>query len=269
MNKKFISILSLILSVMMVFSCAVVASAEGDEAVKEKISVTVRVEGLSKQIAKKTISVDASSTVKFIIDSANLDVVYETDSLKIKSVKTEAAVTGSEWQYAVNGVIRTEAIDSLVVAENSEIVLFNASTNAVFPKVNTDEIELLGVMTFIGTDKNGVQAPIADAAIKWEVDYAMNSYTTDKDGKIFLTQDELESGKHSIEISKLDEHNIPVVVRFDKNAEIDVPKFEAADKDGMSFFEQVYDFLYSILKGVIEVWAFYLGAIAKLFGISF
>jgi autonomous glycyl radical cofactor GrcA len=89
MNKKFIRLMSVILSVMVLFSCAVSASAEeGTEpAPAEKIDVTVRVEGVDKNLADKEIIVDKNSTVKAVIDAASLDVLYAEDGVTIKSVK--------------------------------------------------------------------------------------------------------------------------------------------------------------------------------------
>ena len=69
MNKKFIRIMSVLLSVMVLFSCAISASAA------EKINVTVRVEGISKNLADKELVVDKNSTVKEVIDAAMLDVL--------------------------------------------------------------------------------------------------------------------------------------------------------------------------------------------------
>lgn len=273
MNKKFIRILSLVLSVMMLFSCAVVASAEGEgtdaPAVTEKITVTVRVEGLLKQLAKKNVVIDKSSTVKAVIDAAAVNVVYELDSTTdIYAVKEEVEGTYSEWQYAVDGVIKTDAIDTVRLENNCEIVLYNASPDAVFPAINADELVTTGVILFTGTDKNGAVAPIKDLKVEWETKTGEKVFTTDNAGKIYLLEDEFTKGKHDIEISKLNDYNVPAVVRLDKNTEIDVPEFEGGDQTEKTLFEQVYDFLYDILKGVIDVWTFYFKAIIGLFGVG-
>ena len=47
-----------------------------------------------------------------------------------------------------------------------------------------------------------------------------------------------------------------------------VEELEDVQKEEKSFFDQIYDFFYSILKGVVEVWGFYINAILGLFGIQ-
>lgn len=268
MNKKFIRLMSVILSVMVLFSCAVSASAEeGTEpAPAEKIDVTVRVEGVDKNLADKEIIVDKNSTVKAVIDAASLDVLYAEDGVTIKSVKGEGEKTTSKWQYAVDGVIKTAAVDTCVLEDDAEIILFNATENAVIPSIDAAEVGISGVITFTGLDKNGVSAPIAGAVITWEVGFGTKTYTTDKDGKIYLTPDEIKEGKHTVEISKVNEYKVPEVVRFNAGEEVEVEEFKGEYKPPKTLFEEVYDFLYSILKGVVEVWKFYFDAILGLFG---
>lgn len=268
MNKKFLKVISFILSVMMIFSCAIVASAEGDApVVTERIRVRIRVEGLTSQLASKDVYVNKSSTVKAVIDGAGLDVFYAPDSLVINSVKSELAVTASKWQYAVDGAIRKEAIDAYTLDKNCEIVLFNASENAVMPSIVADDVASSGVLKINGTDKNGVVAPIADAEITWETKTGDKTFTTDAKGQIYLAEDDVTKGKHDVQIKKCDANNVPVVVRFDKGAELEVTDSVEAPIGGTSIFMQVYNFIYDILKGVIEVWAFYLSEIGKLLGI--
>ena len=268
MNKKFIRLMSVLLSVMVLFSCAVSASAEeGTEpAPAEKIDVTVRVEGVDKNLADKEIIVDKNSTVKAVIDAASLDVLYAEDGVTIKSVKGEGEKTTSKWQYAVDGVIKTAAVDTCVLEDDAEIILFNATENAVIPSIDAAEVGISGVITFTGLDKNGVSAPIAGAVITWEVGLGTKTYTTDKDGKIYLTPDEIKEGKHTVEISKVNEYKVPEVVRFNAGEEVEVEEFKGEYKPPKTLFEEVYDFLYSILKGVVEVWTFYFNAILGLFG---
>ena len=272
MNKKFARVLSFILSVMMIFSCAIVASADGAP-IDERITVTVRVEGLTKQLDKKTVVTDKSSTVKSIIDAAEVNVVYEMNSVTdIYAVKGETEATYSEWQYAVNGAIKTDAIDALRIDESCEIVLYNASPDAVFPTVDAEEVELSGVITFTGKDKDGVVAPIKDLKVQLETKSGDKVFTTDKSGKIYLSEEDLQksgtSYSHDIAISKTNDYNVPVVVRLDKNAEVEIPEYNGTSQSDRTLFEQVYDFLYEILKGVIDVWVFYLSAIGGLFGIG-
>lgn len=264
MNKKFMRIISVILSVMMIFSCVITASAEETPST-ERIKVTVRVEGLSKQLAKVTVFADKSSTVKEIVDAASVKAVYD-DSLDIVSVKDEAEKSTSQWQYAVNGAIKTAAIDTVTIEGDAEIVLFNATSDAVMPSINAEDVELTGVITITGTDKNGASAPVADATVTWKINTTVKSFVTDAAGKIYLAEADITSGKHDITVSKVNQYNVPVVVRLDEGAEVDVPEFEEGEVTEKTLFEQVYDFLYSIFKGIIEVWVFYITAIGGLFG---
>ena len=78
MNKKFIRLMSVLLSVMVLFTCAISASAA------EKIDVTVRVEGIDKNLADKELIVDKSSTVKDVIDAAGLGLGINNNLIGIK-----------------------------------------------------------------------------------------------------------------------------------------------------------------------------------------
>lgn len=267
MNKKFLRIISIILSVMVIFGCAITASAD-DTGAPETITVTVRVEGLSKQLAERKVTVSKLSTVKAIVDSATIGVTYYTDSTKISHVMTEAAVTASEWQFAVDGVIKAEAIDAVRVDKDCEIVLYNASPDAVMPSFVADEVASTGVVKFNGTNKNGVTAPIEGATVTWETKSGEKEFITDAKGNIYIGQEDLTKGAHDISISKINEYNVPVVVRLDDGAEVDVAEIADSGDSDRSVFTQIYEFLYDILKGVIDVWVFYFSEIGKLFGIG-
>lgn len=270
MNKKFIRFVSIMLSVMVLFSCMLTVSAEEGEtpAPAEKIEVAIRVEGLERTLADKEVKVDAMSTVKDILDAAALEVTYTAEGA-IASVKGESTVTSSLWQYAVDGAIKSEDVASYKVEKDADIILFNATADAVLPSFDAEEIEISGVIAFVGTDKAGVKAPIANAEIKWETKSGYATYTTDKDGKIYLAQDVLTKGDHTIEIGKKNAYGVPTVVRFDAGTEIEVEELEDVQKEEKSLFDQIYDFLYTILKGVVEVWIFYIREIAGLLGIKF
>ncbi len=263
MNKKFIRVISLLLSVMVIFTCAVSASAEEPE----KIEVSIRVEGLDKTLANKEVKVAKDSTVKDVLETAALDVTYTAEG-KVASVKGEAVVTSSQWQYAVDGVIKSEDVSACKVADDADIVLFNATSDAVIPSFNADEIELSGVITFVGTNKSGAKAPIVGAEIKWETKSGFATYTTDKDGKIFLAQDVLTEGDHTVEIMKKNAYGVPQIVRLEAGTEIEVDEIEEGEKEVTTLFDDIYNFFYSIFKGIVEVWGFYLNAILGLFGVQ-
>lgn len=269
MNKKFIKIVSIMLSVMVLFSCMLTVSAEEGEtpAPVEKVEVEIRVEGLEKTLADKEIKVDKASTLSSVLEAAALDVTYTSEGA-IASVKGESTVTSSQWQYAVDGVIASETAASCKIEKDVEIVLFNATADAVLPSFDAEEIEISGVITFTGTGKGGAKAPIADAEIKWETKSGYVTYKTDKDGKVYLPQDVLTKGDHTMEISKKNAYGVPTVVRFDAGTDVEVEELEDNAGETKTLFEEIYDFFYSILKGVVEVWGFYINAILGLFGIK-
>lgn len=271
MNKKFTCVISLILSVMMIFACAVTASAEEvtTPAPEAKIEVEIRVEGLSKTLAETEVKVDKLSTLKAAIDAAKLDVVYAEDGLTIKSVKGEAEVVTSKWQYAVNGVIRTDKLNACVFEKDAEVILYNATEDAVIPSFDATDVATGGVVVFNGTDKNGNVAPIKGATVTWQASLLSSStYTTDSKGRILISNTaELYEGDHDVSIMKTNAYDVPEIVRMD-DMEVEVPKLENSGNSGpKTLFEEIYDFFYSILKGVVEVWGFYINAILGLFGL--
>lgn len=270
MNKKIIRLISILLSALVLFSCVITVSAEEAEAPApaEKIKVEIRVEGVEKTLADKEIKVDASSTIKDILEAAALDVTYTADGA-IASVKGENTVTTSVWQYAVDGAIKSEAVSSCKVEKDAEIIVFNATADAVIPSFDAEEIALSGVITFVGTDKSGTKAPIVNATVKWEVDSAFVSYTTDKNGRVYLAKDVLTTNEdHTIEIIKKNAYGVPMVVRFDAGTEVSVEELEDNAGEVKTLFEEIYDFFYSIFKGIVEVWGFYINAILGLFGVK-
>ncbi len=264
MNKKIVRIMSFVLSVMMLFSCVVVANAAEST---EKITVSIRVEGTNKTLKDKDIRVPESSTVKEIIDAANLDVKYaEANPDDITEVMGESEISGSEWQYAVGGTIRKEAVSQYKVEEGTEIVLFNATEDAVMPSWNADEVALSGIITFTGTDKNGAAAPIEGATIIWEG--SSENYVTDAKGKIYLPKEALKAGNHTVQIEKKNGKGIPTVVRFETAEQINVSEIVGEDKGELTFFDEVYNFFLDIFEGIVEVWAFFISEILGLFGVE-
>ncbi len=273
MNKKFIRVISLILSVMMIFACAVTASADDSTTAAEKIKVTIRVEGVKKNLAKEEINVEKLSTVKDAIDAAKLDVVYAEDGTTITSVKGEETVKTSKWQYAVNNVIVKDKVNACVLKENAEIILYNATEDAVIPLVNAEDAATGGVVTFYSKDKDGKEIGISGATIKWEKGKNLlgisefAEYTTDSKGRILISDaTQLGSGDHAVEITKTNAYDVPEIVRME-NFKAVVPSLDAVEGgETKTLFEEIYDFLYSILKGVLEVWSFYLNAIVGILG---
>ncbi len=263
MNKKLVKVLSVVLAVICMFSFAVTGFAAEDS-----YKVSIRVEGLEKQLAKKTYNAGANSTIKEIILACGIDAVLTDDGLSIKSVKGEETKAASKWQYAVDGKIETAAISDYIVEKNIELVVFNATEDAVMPSFNAEDIATGGIIEFIGLDKNGTEAPIAGATIVWEVKDSTQNFKTDEKGKIYLPVDALEKGDHDIQISKVNADEIPTVVRFDNDMEIEVPEVETGSDGQTSFFDQIYNFFVSIFRGVVEVWGFYITEIAKLLNIK-
>ena len=266
MNKKFTRVISLILSVMMIFACAVTAGAEEAATPSSKIDVSIRVEGCEKNLDNKHFSVEKLTTLKAAIDAAGLEIVYAEDGLTIKSVKGEAEKTTSKWQYAVNGVIVKDKLNAFVLKENSEIILYNATEDAVIPMADATDAATGGVVTFYSVDSDGKKTGIAGATVKWEKGKTLlgvsefSEYKTDAKGRILISDAaELRSGDHAVEIIKTNAYDGPEVVRM-SNMKVNVPELE-------NLFEEIYDFLYTILKGVVEVWGFYINAILGLFGL--
>lgn len=271
MNKKLTRVISVILSAMMIFACAATASAEEGTASAPvtKVEVEIRVEGLSKTLAETEVEVDRLSTLKAAIDAAKLDVLYAEDGLTIKSVKGEAEATTSKWQYAVNGVIRTDKLNACVLEKDSEVILYNATEDAVIPSFDATDVATGGVVVFNGTDKNGNVAPISGATVTWQTSLLSSStYTTDSKGRILIADaSELYAGEHDVTIMKTNAYEVPEIVRMD-DMEIVVPELEdTGSSTSKTLFEEIYDFFASILDGVLDVWSFYINAILGLFGL--
>lgn len=259
MNKKFLRVMGIILSVVMLFSFAVVANAATGK-------VTVRVEGIEGYINSASKYITSARTLKDILKEIDVDVVFADNSDEIISVEGEAATDNSKWHVLVNSAFVTSDFSSYIIDGETVIVLCNAAEDVVCPQIEDGELASSGILTFNGIDKNGDVAPLAGLKVIWD---NATSFTTDKDGKIYIPIEYLEKGDHEIAISKVNADKVPTVVRLAKGETVNVGEIDLEEKEEESSFQGIYDFFYSIFKGIVEVWAFYLSAIAGLLGISF
>ncbi len=258
MNKKILRIMSVILSVVMLFGCAVTASAASSK-------ITVRVEGLNEYIDSDDQYITSEKTLREVLKAAEVDVVFAEGSDVILSVEGEEATEHSKWQVAVNGAIVNFDIDEYVIDSDSLVVLFNAAEDAVMPQIDDSELSSAGILVFNGIDKNGDTAPIGNLKVVWD---DVKTYTTDKDGKIYISENYLAEGEHKIAISKVNGNKVSVIVRLDPDATVEVEAIEGTDKEETSTFDEIYSFFYDIFKGIVDVWVFFLSAIGGLLGIT-
>lgn len=260
MNKKLVRVLSVVLSVVMLFSFAVVAGAKDTKA---RSKVVVRAEGITKYLDSDYMYISGATSLKEILEEIDLDVVFAEDSDAIISVENEEATEFSKWQVAVDGAIVTADFDEYIINEDSNVVVYNAAEDAVVPQIDDSELASTGVLVFNGIDKNGNSAPISGLKVVWDG----KNYTTDKDGKIYLSLEQLEKGDHEVSISKVNSNKVPSVIRLAPETTIEVGEIETGNNGELSTFDEIYNFFYDIFKGIIDVWVFYLTEIGKLLGI--
>ncbi len=259
MNNKLVRVLSIVLSVVMLCSFAVVASAKDTKATG---LVPVIVEGLSETLEQDTRLLTSEKSLRAFLESLDY-VVFAEGSDAIVSVKDELATENSKWQVAVNDVIVTSAFSDFVVDGDDKVVIFNAAEDAVIVSFDKTELESAGILVFNGTDKNGNTAPVAGLKVVWDD----KNFTTDKDGKIYLSKDNLEAGAHTVSVSKLNANKVPAVVRITADA-IYVEEVEAEEKEEITKFDEIYKFFYDIFQGFVDVFMFFVTAIGGLLGIG-
>ena len=249
-NKKLAKILSLFLATLFIFGAFGGVSVNA----ADTVTVRLRVEGRSGNLTDKNVPVSAGSTVKQIIDSA-ITVTYVPDTNEIDTVQNEVSLANSSWQYAVNGVIKTAAVDSVVINENCEIVLFNGTTDCVYPVIDSTDFSSTGVLVFKGVNSSGTTAPIVGAFVKLGSGSNATSYVTDSEGKIYMSKADFKEGTYPIQITAVSS-SVPTVVRFAADQTVKIEKNESQDTP-KTVFDKVYDFVYSILRGILDGWGFY------------
>lgn len=210
---------------------------------EKQMSVTVRIEGISKNLYYDTVEVPYTGD-SLTVQNALMYVDEKSDDITITGVENgwitavnddkQATFGGWDgWLYTVNGVSPIDTVNDHKLSDGDSIVLYYGDPYGVgmqYPELDASKISE-GILTFTSKDTtydadyNPIVTtnPVEGATVEWSTDDGNVSYTTDKNGSISIEDKYLTEGNHSIAINKLSENGIPLVLRLAPDYEVNVP----------------------------------------------
>lgn len=201
---------------------------------EKQMSVTVRIEGISKNLYYNTVDIPYTGE-NLTVQNALMYVDQQSDDITITGVENgwitavndekQASFGGWDgWLYTVNGISPTDTVNDHMLSDGDSVVLYYGDPYGVgmqYPEIDTSKITD-GILTFTSKDTSYdadynptvVTNPVKDAKVELGTEYGSVSYTTDENGSINIDDKYLTEGNHSISISKVSENGLPLVLRF-------------------------------------------------------
>lgn len=202
-------------------------------AADKTMSITLRIEGIEKNIIYTTKEVPYSGTLTLAQALTYIDkqedsmLITGLDKSYITDINGESAAKFGGWDgwlYKVNGKDVSVGIDSLELAEGDSVLLYYGDPYGVgmqFPVADTTKIKD-GVITFTSSDttydSDGNPTvtvnPVKAANVTWSNGNTSTEYVTDEKGSIAINSDQLTPGAHALQITKTSEAGLPLVLRY-------------------------------------------------------
>ncbi len=235
----FIMLISMISSVSTVF------------AANKTMNITLRIEGIEKNLFYATEKIPYTNNLTlqnvltYIDQQENNIKITGVDAAYITDINGEAAASFGGWDgwlYKVNGKDSSDSIDNLQLSDGDSVVLYYGDPYGLgmqFPVADTSDIKD-GKITFTSSDTkfdadgNPVVSvnPVINATITWSNGDKNSKYVTDKNGQIKIDANELTDGSHAVQISKVGDTKLPLVLRFAPDYKIDLDAASLTAKDG-------------------------------------
>lgn len=223
------------LAFMLLSSILLVAATVNSNAfaADKMMSLTLRVEGIDENIYYDSVEVPYTDTLT--LQDALTYIDTQEDSLSIIGVDTAyiTDVNGETagqfggydgWLYKVNGAEPIVGIDGLQLADGDNIVLYYGDPFGVgmqYPVADATNISE-GIIKFTSSDTTYdanytatvTVNPVVGATVTWNSGEESKDYVTNDDGEININKDQLTPGAHVVQISKISDAGIPLVLRF-------------------------------------------------------
>ncbi len=210
-----------------------VSGASAAFAAEDTMSVTLRIEGVEKNLFYDTVEVPYTDTLT--LQQALTYIDTQEDSITITGIDTDyitdinGETAGSfggwdGWLYKVNGQDAVVGISGQELADGDSVLLYYGDPFGVgmqFPAADTSDLAN-GVITFTSTDTtydasyNPIVTvnPVKGATVTWSNGDTVTDYVTDENGAITIDADQLTEGSHAVQIAKTGDTNLPLVLRF-------------------------------------------------------
>lgn len=229
---------------MMWMVVLLVCLCSGQVVLANEGNVSVRIEGNAKTYFYDEVVLDSleskeGASVKEIlqkINEENEDVVIEgLESGFITKINEDLAGSFGGWDgwlFTVNGVEASAGIADCYVKEGDAIVLYFGDPYGVgmqFPIVDTEKLAD-GILRFTSADTTYDENynptttinPIVGATITWGVGDEKTTYTTDNNGEVVIEEKQLTEGKHTLQIEKVAENNLTLVLRLPSDYQVQI-----------------------------------------------
>lgn len=232
--KMFKKSLSVILAIIMIFSCVAVVSFAGNDTK----TVSLRIEGVKECLYYGDVAIDGETTVLDVIKKADesdktlsVTVVPSLYGDYITSINgitagSYTAIKWDGWSYRVDGTEPSVGVSKYTVSGGESIVMYYAdpwNTGIQYPIINTDKLSdgeisftsldtVFDSETFESTQK---ECPVTGYTLIWGVGNKKLEITPDENGVCKIPFKYLTLGKHSVQIEKYDEATgLPTVLRL-------------------------------------------------------
>lgn len=243
--------LSVILSAMMLFMCLVLPAV----AAEEKITVTLRVEGIKACLYYGKVTLDAGSTALDALIRADEDsnelTVTVTDGqfgAYVSAVNGENEKTFSGWDgwlYRINDTEPQLSAAQQKISSGDSVVFYYGDPYGIgmqYPVINTEKLRE-GMISFTSTDTaydenwNPVECEntVMDYTLTWG--YGNGKTVTvipDENGVCTIEKEYLTNETHSVQIERYAENGCPTVLRL-------APDFTVGEKTTSNFFRQLFE----------------------------
>lgn len=261
--KMFKKSLSVILAVIMIFSCVAVVSF----AANDTKTVSLRIEGVKECLYYGDVAIEGEATVLDVIkkadesdDTLSVTVVPSFYGDYITSINgiTAGSYTTAHWDgwlYRVDGIEPSEGVSKYTVSGGESIVMYYADPWKIgmqYPEINTDKLSdgeisftsldtIFDSETFESTQK---ECPVTGYTLTWGVGSKKVEITPDENGVCKIPYKYLTLGKHSVQIEKYDEAtDLPTVLRLAPDFSVNISILDAI----MAFFKMIVETIAAII----------------------
>ena len=224
------------------------ATGEGDGADVATTDLTahVRVEGIDKMLYNSDVTVKVKEGEKATAKSVLMAADEQSDELtivgadanyitEVNGVKAATYGGWDGWMYQVNGVAAPVGIDAYEIAAGDSIVLYYSDEYGIgmdYPVMNTEKLADK-VLSFTSTkttyDAEGKASTQEVKVADMTVTIAGETFKTDANGEITLTDTAMNALPAEITISKYAENGCPLVLRYAPGTKVDAPATKAGD----------------------------------------
>jgi len=211
-----------------------------------EVTAHVRIEGIDKMLydsdVKVTVKDGEKATAKAILMEADAQseelTIVGADANYITEVNgVKAATYGGwdGWMYQVNGVSAPVGIDAYEIAAGDSIVLYYSDEFGVgmdYPVMNTDKIadkKLSFTSTKTTYDAEGKASTSEVKVTDMDVTIAGETFKTDANGEITLSDAVMAKLPAEISIAKYAENGCPLVLRYAPGTKVEAPAVKTGD----------------------------------------